>query len=397
MKNNEINENNIEEFLYKFDQFVKLSEGLKKGSNKLISLSNTLRIPGKYVHRQEQFTNELIKIIKNEADKLKNDKHKFFEYLGSDILNIDKELLMIIPLTNCVFSYHKSTFKKIQVNFDYNKLKLKTFLPGSSTCHIKKSFFITGGEIKDEGTRFFLEMDIKEKVLKELPEMNYSKRFHSNIAISERYICVVGGWKSNEVEIIDTSQPSDSWKILSRMHYSRSDPTPFLQNGRYLYVFGGWCFSNKECVSEIERLDIFDTTNDLVKYNTLWEMVSIKNNKFLIAKYNMGIIPIIASRNEESHIERILLVGGFDEEYDYSNSIVIVDIINKTGNVVVNKEINSCMKEQSSFWYDKQFHIICNENDDDTIAVNFNCFNNIYAYSFKRNEMRLYQNHSQIF
>ena len=73
---------------------------------------------------------------------------------------------MIIPLTNCVFSYLKNSYRKVQANFDVNKLKLKTFLAGCSIVHLNDLFLNTGGEIKDEGTIFFFfSITIKDKVL----------------------------------------------------------------------------------------------------------------------------------------------------------------------------------------------------------------------------------------
>jgi hypothetical protein len=395
LKNNEVNEKNIQELFFRFEQFFKFSDKFKFCSEKLIGLSNSLKIPGKYVFRQENFSTEFLKLIRVEEAKLKSERHKFFEYMGSDTLNIDRELLLVIPMTNCVFSYNKNSYRKVQANFDFHNLKLKTFLPGCSTVHLKESFFITGGEIKDEGTRFYLSMNIRDKNIRDLGEMNYARRFHSSIAIFDRYLCVIGGWKSNEVEIIDTTQENGQWKVLASMLYSRSDCTPFLHNEKYLYVFGGWCFNNKECVSEVERLEIFDNRTHILKQNAIWEVVSVKNNKFLIAKYNMGIIPIILFNKDAFTKERILLVGGFDDEYDYSSSIVIIDITKKSGNVNVKKEVNASLRDESSFWYDKQFHIIPNENEDETIAVNFNCFNNIYAYCYKKNEIRLYINTAQ--
>ena len=65
------------------------------------------------------------------------------------------------------------------------------------------------------------------------------------------------------------------------MNYSRSDCTPYLHNEKFLYVFGGWCFNNKECVNEIERLEIFEQKETTIKQSAIWKIVSFENNKFL--------------------------------------------------------------------------------------------------------------------
>ena len=48
--------------------------------------------------------------------------------------------------------------------------------------------------------------------------------------------------------------------------------------------------------------------------------------------------------------------------------------------------------DESSFWYEKEFHVMNNETKDGLIAVNFNCFNNIFVYDFRSCEFKLYVN-----
>ena len=63
---------------------------------------------------------------------------------------------MIIPLTSCVFSYSKNSYKKFKVDFEKNNVKLNSFLPGCATLHQDNFFYVTGGEIKDEATSNFI-------------------------------------------------------------------------------------------------------------------------------------------------------------------------------------------------------------------------------------------------
>ena len=46
------------------------------------------------------YLNEIVKIM------------KFFDYTDSDSLYLSKELIMVIPLTTCVFSYSNNSYKK---------------------------------------------------------------------------------------------------------------------------------------------------------------------------------------------------------------------------------------------------------------------------------------------
>ena len=105
----------------------------------------------------------------------------------------------------------------------------------------------------------------------------------------------------------------------------------------------------------------------------------------------MGIINLI---NEEDDVSsKILLVGGFDQSYDYSQSIVKLEIYKEEKYVFVHKNIKGLpIGDESSFWYEKEFHVMNNETKDGLIAVNFNCFNNIFVYDFRSCEFKLYVN-----
>lgn len=390
--NHEVHLDHFRTFNIKFEKFYEYSEILKTNADKLIDKCSSLRIPGKYIFRHEHYTDEMIKFAKSMETKVIVEKHKYFDYSGNDSLFLTKELLMIIPLTNCVFSYIKNSYKKIQVNFEINKIKIRSFLPGCATLHLGNNFYVTGGEIKDESSSSFFYMNIDEKVVEEGVEMNFCRRYHTMISLNDKYICVIGGWNSNEVEIID-SENLDYWRILPSMASCRSDPTVYCLNQNFLYVFGGWDYNKKKCVSDIERYEVFDSVGN-IRFSKQWEVVKIKNNPVYLQKYNMGLIGLFDERNEFS--EKILLVGGFDEEYDYSGSIIKVELLLKEPAVYVNKDIKGLPTDgESSFWYEKNFHLMHNDYENEAIAVNFNCFNNIYVYSFRKSEFKLYTNNFQ--
>jgi len=392
LQNKEINVNTIRKVNRKFDKLNEYSESLLTNGKKLIERCADLRIPGKYIFRHEQYTDDVLKNLKTIENKIYEEKHKFFDYSGSDSLFITKELLMIIPHTNCVFSYVKNSYKKFQVDFNTNKIKKKSFLPGCATLHLGNFFYLTGGELKDESMASFMWMDIEKKVLEDGLDMNFCRRYHSMISLGERYLCVVGGWNSSEVEIMDV-EALDSWKIITPMNDVRADPTLFFFNNQYIYVFGGWDYQNNKCLGEVERYEIFDSEGNINFHNN-WETIKIKNNKCYLQKYNMGLINLIKEKDENS--EKILLVGGFDDEYDYSSSVVKIEISNKEAGVIVNKEIKGLPIEgETSFWYEKNFHLMNNDFQNEPIAVNFNCFNNIYVYSLIRSEFKLYTNTKQ--
>jgi hypothetical protein len=299
---------------------------------------------------------------------------------------------MIIPLTNTIFSYSKNSYKKIKINFEKHKVKINSFLPGCATLHQNEYFFITGGEIKDEATSSFIYMKISQKIIEESIEMNFTRRFHTMMDLStekKNYICVIGGWDSKEVEMIETTDGIfTKWLILPSMHKCRSDPTTFLYNKKYLYVFGGWDYTTKKSVNEIERYEIFNGEN--IKLTKQWERIKIKGESSLLMKYNMGLIEI---KNENDENKNILLVGGYDENFDYSCDVVNVEILQKENFVNVKKEEKGLPQGgESSFWYEKHFHYMKNDLDGEEIAINFNCFNNLYVYNFKNKTFRQFAN-----
>ena len=390
LANNQINLGNFVEFCTRFEKFCEYCEILKKYADILIVASSELRIPGKYIFRNEQYTQEMNKSIRAIETRIGQTKHIFFEYAGNDSLFLSKELLMIIPLTNCIFSYQKNTYKKIQVNFDMNSIKIKTFLPGCATLHFADRFYISGGELNDEGTRNCYYSEIQIKTILEIAEMNYVRRYHTMVNLLNKYILVLGGWSSNECEVFEVySQTSNAyWNNLMNMKNYRADATCFLSQKTWLYVFGGWDYEKKECIFEIERLELLDS-DQAINYHNVWETVKLRFNKIYIQKYNMGIIPL----GEDKDNEKLLLIGGFDDEYDYSDAVVHVDILKKDGSVIVSKDIKGLPKDgETSFWYEKSFHIMENESEKLPIAVNFNCFNNIYVYTFSKNQFKLYTN-----
>lgn len=390
LKFNEINIKNYVSFTYTFDKFHEYSELLKHYSNNLNKKCNELKLSGKYTFRHENYSEEISKFLKSTSSKIFLDKHKFFDYLGYDILQINKELLMIIPLTNCVVSYNKNIYKKMQCDFDTKNTKIKNFLPGSSSLHVNDNkFYITGGELHDEAVNFFLSINISEKIVEECVELNYSRRFHTMININNKYILVIGGWNSNQVEIIDLDS-CKIWEILPQMSCERSDCTAYLFNNRYIYVFGGWDYNTKICIPDVEKYELFDDGQN-INYNSKWEIIRIKNNGMFLQKYNMGLIPLIKEKSENS--EKILLVGGFDDEYDYSSSVIKVEILQDDNIIYVSKDIKGLPTDgESSFWYEKTFHLITNELDNEELAVNFNSFNNLYAFSFSNYEFKLFIN-----
>ena len=395
LKNDEINSDNYLFFKNKLEKFIDFSKDLIRSGAILKKRCDDLYEKGKYIFRHEQYTENMKIFLDNIENKLKTEKFQPFDYTDSSTLSLKNELLTIIPLTNCVFSYMKSSYKKIKINFKKNNIRINNFLPGCATLNLENKVMISGGELKDEPTSYFLILSIENKELKEKTAMNFPRRFHSMINIpfsNDNYLFSIGGWDCNEVEYINSDQ-CEKWFILPKMNFKRSDCTPFYFNKKYIYVFGGWDYSNKKCVQEVERYLLFNEEDNDINNNNEWEKVEIKGEKITIIKYNMGLINLFQEETENS--EKIILVGGFDESYDYSQSVVKVELFKNDNYIYVNKDIKGLPTGgESSFWYEKEFHLMNNEMDNELIVVNFNCFNNIFVYNFNTCEFKQYANQS---
>ena len=394
-KNEEINSENYHFFKTKLDKFFDYSNELIKSGELLKKNCEDINYNGKYIFTPLIHAEDMKNYLEGIENQLKTENFHPFDFTDSNQLSINNELVMVIPLTQYIFSYSKNTFKKFKIDFDQNDLSLTYFLPGCVTIHLGDNILIiTGGEYKNEPTSHYMILTINEKVLDEKAEMNSTHRFHSMINInnnSKNYIFVIGGWDSNEVEYINFEN-GIKWTSISKLNYQRSDSTAFYFNEKYIYVFGGWDFFNKKCVSEIERYQLFNSNSgDSIVNNNKWEKIEIKGEKISLNKYNMGIINLI---NEDDDVSsKILLVGGFDQSYDYSQSIVKLEIYKEEQCVFVHKNIKGLpIGDESSFWYEKEFHVMNNETKDGLIAVNFNCFNNIFVYDFRSCEFKLYVN-----
>ena len=70
------------------------------------------------------------------------------------------------------------------------------------------------------------------------------------------------------------------------------------------------------------------------------------------------------SKGGEEGNKEILLVGGYDESYDYSTDVVRIEIKKMENHVNVYKEEEGLPPGgESSFWYEKHFHYLKNDLD----------------------------------
>lgn len=395
LEKDEINESNFQYFKKKFDQFKVYTDNFQKSSIKLKNKCESFKIPGSYIFQKEKHSENIIKLFDSTLTKIKTKKNKFFDYSTKELLFLENEIILIIPFTKDIYSYNKNMFKKINIYFEKNKIDIDYFLPGCATVHQNDLLLITGGEYKDSSTSIFMILDIPTKKLIESVDMNFTRRFHSMLSMSyneKNFICVLGGWDSKEVELLETTDNKyKTWMILPSMNYQRSDASTFFMNEKYIYVFGGWDYETKHNLDIIERYEVF--SDGVIKLSKAWEKINVKGDLNLIKKYNMGLIDLNPKKNNKEKEHSILLVGGYDTNFDYSFDVIKANINIGINEVKIEKfSVGLPPGMECSFWYEKSFINAYNEYDKEEVSVNFNCFNNIYVYSFKNKNFKQFQN-----
>lgn len=380
---------NYSPFVKKFEKFYKFSEQFRLKAEHLIKLSKTLQIMGKYVYTNETYTKHVIKSLKEVKKRIIKDNHVFFDFAPKNNLFLPKEIVVLIPNTNLVYSYIKNSFKILSVNFDVYNIDIKHFLKGSSVLHFKNTVYIIGGDYNNEGIRNGFTFTIEEKILSEIPELNTSRRYLTLTIINSFLLCAIGGWSSNDVEVLDIKH-EDQWINFPKMNQSRSDCSAFVFNNKWLYVFGGWDYETKMVCGGIERYECFDQESKLKLYGS-WELISIKSNfqeEFL--KYNMAILLSKKSEN----VEEIIILGGCDSTGEYSDKNIFLEFNFQSEQLIFNK-IESNPNLAFTFWSEKNFNIF--ENEDGTkLAVNFNSNNDLIVYKYIEKEFSIHINDVQL-
>ena len=89
--------------------------------------------------------------------------------------------------------------------------------------------------------------------IKELPNLNESRTWHSMIYIPDKYIFIVGGSNTKSVEIYNME--SNTIKKDSELMEFRSECTLCLVNNSHLYAFCGFLI-HQEFVTTIERCNL---------------------------------------------------------------------------------------------------------------------------------------------
>ena len=223
------------------------------------------------------------------------------EIIGCAILN-NTDLFTIITYHKKMNSIKPYNYKRKE---NEDLIKFNSF---TAFCNGKGKLYFSGGEYEEESDLYkttikysdFFYIDLiqlnENKIeIKELPNMNESRTWHSMIYIPDKYIFIVGGSNTKSVEIYNM-ETNDINKD-SELNEFRSECTLCLVNNVYLYAFCGFLIS-QDYISTIERCD-------LLKEERKWEYANINEKEGFI--FRPSFFGVSYFKNEQ-----ILLIGGDD-------------------------------------------------------------------------------------
>ena len=269
------------------------------------------------------------------------------EIIGSAILD-NQELFAIITYER---NNNKITPYYYKRNENEELIKFNLF---TAFCNANGCLYFSGGETEQtydpdktvSKYNDFFYIDLRElnennnKIdIRELPNLNESRTWHSMIYVPKKYIFIVGGSNTKSVELynMDTKELTKD----SDLNDYRSESSLCLVNNTYLYAFYGFVI-HQEYNKSIERCN-------LLREKREWEYVDYKNaienseNNFKISFFGISYF----------NNNQILLIGGDDngdeKHYDY------IYKIGENGERDEIKEFNCNLNDSNNVFRDKLF------------------------------------------
>ena len=341
------------EYNYKLKNTVtdKIIEDKIPGNFKIYELleKNKLRINGDFIlefdnnniircdKMNERFDDLLNEMFK---DNIPNEIIISYSYKGLDIPeDIKKEYIDSNKIIGSAILDNQETFVIITYERENSKItpyhykrkeneELSKFNLFTAYCNANGSLYFSGGEneISDPDKTvakyndfFYVDLtklndNIDKIIVKDLPNLNESRTWHSMIYVPNKYIFIVGGSNTKSVELynMETNEITKD----SELNEIRSECTLCLVNDIYLYAFYGFLM-NQEYIKTIERCN-------LLKEERKWEYVDFKNtieNDFNISFFGISyfseneVILIGGNDNgDDKHYDYIYKIGGIGEE-----------------------------------------------------------------------------------
>ena len=269
----------------------------------------------------DKIDEEISKIFNNKKDILLTIKQAYLKLAKDNRKFIQENTTLISALTFNyssslgLFIYNTKTKQILSYEFSLEKYpflqKINNF---TSFCNSNNYLYISGGEDdknNNQGQDFFIKINLEkiksdELIYSNLVSLKNKRYWHSMIFIPEKYIYIIGGPGTKEIELYDIE--NNSFISFELLNYERCEPSLILVDNKYLYCICGFQLNN-DFIDTIEKCN-------LSKRERKWEIVN----------YQIKV-------GENIMADRSLIVSFFGVSYLKNNIILIGD---KENNKVIN-------------------------------------------------------------
>ena len=269
----------------------------------------------------DKIDEDISKIFNNKKDILLTIKQAYLKLAKDNRKFIQENTTLISTLTFNyssslgLFIYNTKTKQIFSYEFSFEKYpflqKINNF---TSFCNSNNYLYISGGEDdknNNQGQDFFIKINLEkiksdELIYSNLVSLKNKRYWHSMIFIPEKYIYIIGGPGTKEIELYDIE--NNSFISFELLNYERCEPSLILVDNKYLYCICGFQLNNG-FIDTIEKCN-------LSKRERKWEIVN----------YQIKV-------GENIMADRSLIVSFFGVSYLKNNIILIGD---KENNKIIN-------------------------------------------------------------
>ena len=310
----------------------------RQNSDFLIEFDNDLTIGAD--KKEETFNNIMKEIFNSQIPEVVKMK---YTYKGLDITeNAIESYIENNTIIGSAILDNTETFSIITYDYNNNTLnsysyqrseypELTYFNSFTAYCNAKNCLYFSGGEKEqpyqvEENNEIYDEfycLDLTELnrngnklILNKLNNLNEPRSWHSMIYVPNKYIFIVGGSNTKNVELYDIEEKKLTKD--SELNEFRCECTLCLVNNMYLYAFCGFLL-HKDYINSIERCNLLKEKRKWEKIDTIEKCnVQFKSSFFAISYFQGNDLLLIGGNDngEEERFDYLYKVGKEENEKD---------------------------------------------------------------------------------
>ena len=316
----------------------------------------------------DKIDEEVSKIFNNKKDILLTIKQAYLKLAKDNRKFIQENSKLISTLTFNyssslgLFIYNTKTKQILSYEFSFEKYpflqKINNF---TSFCNSNNYLYISGGEDdknNNQGQDFFIKINLEkiksdELIYSNLVSLKNKRYWHSMIFIPEKYIYIIGGPGTKEIELYDIE--NNSFISFELLNYERCEPSLILVDNKYLYCICGFQLNNG-FIDTIEKCN-------LSKRERKWEIV---NYQIKVGENIMADRSLIVSFFGVSYLKNSIILIGDKENNKIINPNYLIKPNHKDIDII---EEYGYIEVEDVRLFSEKFFIPINENE--SIALPF--------------------------